>query len=131
MEYENLKALVRERVGAEGVTRIISLARDGKPIPTVICLVQHDDGHFTATRGDLRTTVRPILNEAGEELTFPHEADACAWAWQDVEPGLGVTPSFSLEEERETLASGDRQRARREQRLREWEVAGGSTSDFA
>ncbi|MDZ5143791.1 hypothetical protein [Microbacterium testaceum] len=129
MDYEKLRELVRERVGVEGVPRIISLAHDGKPIPTVICLVKHEGGRFTATRGDLRTIARPVLNEAGEELTFASEADACAWAWQDLEPGLGVTPTYSPEEERESLASGDRQRARREQRLREWKAASGAISD--
>lgn len=130
MKYEQLKELVRERVGTAGVSRIISLARDGKPVPTVICLVQHQNGRFTATRGDLRTITRPIRNEAGQELTFSNEADACVWAWHDLEPGLGVTPSHSLEDEREAVASGDRQRARREQRLREWSAASGVTSDF-
>lgn len=126
MDYEDLKSLIRGRVGDDGVVRIVSLARDGKPVPTVLCLVQHADGTYTATRGDLRTITRPVLDGAGQELKFKNEHEACAWAWSDLEPGLGDIPSYTAQEEREALASGDRQRARWEQHLREWKAANGA-----
>lgn len=129
MEYEDLKSLIRRRVGDEGVAQIISIARDGRPIPTVLCLVRHADGTFTATRGDLRTVARPVLDTAGQELRFVGEWAVCAWAWSDLEPGLGETPVYSAEDVREALASGDRQRARRAERLRQWRAANGLTSD--
>ena len=126
MDYQHLQSLIRERVGEEGVARIISLARDGKPVPTVLCLVQQPDGTFSATRGDLRTITRPVSDAAGRDSRFEDEHEACAWAWSDLEPGLGVKPSYTAEEEKEALASGARQRARWEQHLRDWKAASGT-----
>lgn len=88
-------------------------------MPTTVCLVRHRDGTFTVTRGDLRSIARPVLDATGREMRFTDEQQACTWVWSDLEPGLGETPSRSAADEREALESGDRQRARREQRLRE------------
>jgi hypothetical protein len=128
MDYERLRSSIRERVGPETVPYIVSMARDGHPIPTTLCLLQHPDGTVTVTRGDLRTIARPVLDATGQEMRFADEQEACAWAWSDLEPGLGETPSSSAADEKEALASGDRQRARREQRLREWRSANEGTA---
>ncbi|KQM39269.1 hypothetical protein [Microbacterium sp. Leaf203] len=128
LNYEHLQSRIRERVGPETVRYIVSMARDGRPIPTVLCLVQHPDGTVTVTRGDLRTIARPVLDAAGQEMRFADEQEACAWAWSDLEPGLGETPASSAADEQEALASGDRQRARMERRLREGKSAGQGTA---
>lgn len=128
LNYEHLQSRIRERVGPETVRYIVSMARDGRPIPTVLCLVQHPDGTVTVTRGDLRTIARPVLDAAGQEMRFADEQEACAWAWSDLEPGLGETPASSAADEQEALASGDPQRARMERRLREGKSAGQGTA---
>ncbi|MCY1715535.1 hypothetical protein OVA26_01085 [Microbacterium sp. SL62] len=128
VDDEHLQSRIRERVGPETVPYIVSMVRDGRPIPTVLCLVQHPDGTVTVTRGDLRTIARPVLDATGQEMRFADEREACAWAWSDLEPGLGETSSSSAADEREALASGDRQRARMEQRLREWKSADEGTA---
>lgn len=119
MDYEHLQSRIRERVGPETVPYIVSMAREGRPIPTILCLVQHPDRTVTVTRGDLRTIARPVLGATGQEMRFADEQEACAWAWSDLEPGLGETPASSAADEQEALASGDRQRARMDQRLGE------------
>lgn len=129
MDYEHLQSRIRERVGPDTVPYIVSMARDGHPIPTALCLVQHTDGSVTVTRGDLRTVASPVLDAAGLEMRFADEQEACAWAWSDLEPGLGETPSYPAADEREALASGDRQRARWERRLREWKTVNGGTAE--
>jgi len=128
MDYEHLQSRIRERVGPETVPYIVSMARDGRPIPTVLCLVQHPDGTVTVTRGDLRTIASPVLDATGQDMRFADEQEACAWAWSDLEPELGETPSSSAADERKALPSGDRQRARMEQRLREWKSADEGTA---
>jgi len=128
LNYEHLQSRIRERVGPETARYIVSMARDGRPIPTVLCLVQHPDGTVTVTRGALRTIARPVLDAAGQEMRFADEQEACAWAWSDLEPGLGETPASSAADEQEALASGDRQRARMERRLREGKSAGQGTA---
>ncbi len=81
MDYEHLQSRIRERVGPETVPYIVSTARDGRPIPTVPCLVQHPDGTVTVMRGDLRTIARPVLDATGQDMRFADEQEACAGAW--------------------------------------------------
>lgn len=128
MDYKDLKSRIRDRVGIEGVRFVVSMARDGHPVTTTVCLVRHRDGTFTVTRGDLRTIARPVLDATEQELRFADEQQACIWVWSDLEPGLGETPFRSAADEWEALGSGDRQRARREQRLREWKAANRGTT---
>ncbi len=41
VDDEHLQSRIRERVGPETVPYIVSMVRDGRPIPTVLCPVQH------------------------------------------------------------------------------------------
>ncbi|MFT4260764.1 hypothetical protein [Microbacterium sp.] len=117
--YEELEARVAAKLrDPRSLHYFISCVRAGTPLsPTSITLIRHRGGRFTATRGDDRDSVEPVLDDAGEPMVFPDEAAACAWAWEKLKNVGNRFPKLTPEQEARGAASGAAQRARAEKIL--------------
>lgn len=118
--FERIKGLLPE--GAQA-GYFLEWARDGRPVPTYICLLPRADGTVIATQGDLRTRAIPVLDENGQRRVFSDEANACEWAWEMIVLARASGPPINAEQRARNLVNGDEQRRLMAERLRRWEAA--------
>ena len=95
-------------------------AADGRPVPTFISLIPHADGTVTATQGDMRERVIPVLDGTGNPRVFPDETSACEWAWREVVIARTPSPPMSPAQVAENRANGDEKRRLMAERLARW-----------
>lgn len=95
-------------------------AADGRPVPTFITLLPQADGTITATQGDFRERIIPVLDEAGNTRVFADEASACEWAWRQIVSAREPSPPISSEQAASNRANGDEKRRLMEERLVRW-----------
>lgn len=80
--YKRIATVVEEQAT---VGYLLQWAANGRPLPTFISLIPHPDGTVTATYGELRERIIPVVDEYGARRVFADEASACEWAWQEIE----------------------------------------------
>jgi hypothetical protein len=83
MKYVDLieKVATLPDVSRGSVPYLVTRTFTGEPNASLVTLVAHRDGTYTATYGDNRTRITPATDEEGRELRFLDEDSACDWAW--------------------------------------------------
>jgi hypothetical protein len=108
MKYQELldKVATLPDVTPQGVSYFVTRTFTGEPNTSVLTLVAHRDGTYTATYGDLRTRIISATDPEGRELRFPDEDSACDWAWEYLREARGHVPTYSAEQRARWEAAG-------------------------
>ena len=122
--YQRIATVVEEQVTAG---YLLHWAADGHPLPTFISLIPHANGTVTATQGDLRERIIPVVDDAGNPRVFPDESSACEWAWQEIQSARRPPTILTAEQQARFAANGEEQRRRRGERNAQWKAEHGDT----
>ena len=98
---------------------------NGRVSPVFITLIPHSDGTVTATYGDMRERIIPVVDDAGNPRVFPDEASACEWAWQGLQEALRPPIPLTAEQKARFTANGEEKRRRRAERNAQWKAEHG------
>jgi hypothetical protein len=108
MNYEELKEKVATLPGMDSASVPYLLTRTftGEANTSLLTLVAHRDGTYTATQGDNRSRIIPVVDADGHEVRFANEDSACEWAWSFLVEARGRIPSYSAEQRAQWAAAG-------------------------
>ena len=104
---------------------LLHWAADGRPLPTFISLIPHTNGTVTATQGDMRERIIPVVDEEGNRRVFPDEASACEWAWHEIQLARRPPTELTAEQQARFAANGEEKRRRRAERNAQWKAEHG------
>jgi len=108
MKYDELveKAATLPRMDRASVPYLVTRVFGGHPNTSLLTLIAHPDGAYTATHGDRRTKASPMTDSNGRELRFPDEDSACDWAWEYLQEARGRIPSYDADQRARDEAAG-------------------------
>ncbi|WP_162819175.1 hypothetical protein [Leifsonia aquatica] len=114
MKYEELveKAATLPRMDRDSVPYLVTRVFGGDPNTSLLTLIAHRDGTYSAAHGDLRTKAVPMTDADGRELRFPDEDSACDWAWGYLQEARGRIPTYDAEQRARDEAAGAEVRRR-------------------
>ncbi len=112
VNHRGLQKLGAELVSPDFLPYMFAWVTGGKPSPAALSLIPQRNGTVTATFGDLRLKVEPVLDADGAVRVFANESEACEWAWAWLQEARTPPPLRSEAEERAMQESGERVMAR-------------------